>query len=181
MDEVNGLPTQELNSLVEEANQNPDAASFTFRSVTEWTGGFSNLTKIGEFEHAGETVDSPKFEIVGDEPEELLGDREGPNAVELLLGAIGSCLSVTYAGHATANGIEIDDMEFEFEGALDLRGFFGLGDVRAGYDEIDCTAHIETEAPEEAIEELHEEVRQTSPLYDNVTNEVDLNINLEIE
>ncbi|MDY6775272.1 MAG: OsmC family protein [Halobacteria archaeon] len=179
MNRVNGLPTQKLESLLEDVNQNPEAASFTFRSETEWTGGFSSVTRISDFDHNGETVESPEFEIVGDEPEALLGEREGPNAVELLLGAVGSCLSVTYAGHAAAKGIEIEDMEFEFEGELDLRGFLGIGDVRPGYDEISCRLSIETEASEEEIESLHEEVKQTSPLYDNVTNEVSLDISLE--
>jgi uncharacterized OsmC-like protein len=182
MTNVNDIDVDELGTMLEAVEDDPDLASFTFSAETEWTGGFESETRIANFEQAGETVDSEEFTIVGDEPEELFGDRAGPNAVELLLAAIGSCLSVTYAGHAATKGIEIDDMRFEFEGDIDLRGFFGMSDeVRAGYEEIRCTTHVESDADEEELRALHEEVTETSPLYDNVTDTVELDFDLRFE
>jgi len=182
MTEVNGINQEELGRLIETVETDPDRASFTFRAETEWTGGMGAETHIADFEQDGETVESPEFTVTGDEPAALLGDREGPNAVEHLLAAIGSCLSVTYAGHATAQGIELDDMRFEFEGDIDLRGFLGLSDdVRAGYEEIRCTVDIDADASEEELRALHEEVTETSPLYDNVTNTVELDFDLQFE
>jgi uncharacterized OsmC-like protein len=182
MTEVNGLDVDELSGMIESIAEDPEQASFTFRAETEWTGGFASETHIGEYEQNGTTIESPEFTVTGDEPEAMLGDRTGPNAVEHLLAAIGSCLSVTYAGHAAAKGIQIEDMRFEFEGDLDLRGFLGLSDeVRPGYDEIRATTHIESDAAEEQLRELHEEVTETSPLYDNVTNEVSLDFDLQFE
>lgn len=182
MTEVNGLDVDGLKAMLDAVESDPDEAAFTFRAETEWTGGFGSETRISDFEKNGETIESPEFTIVGDEPEAMLGDREGANAVELLLAAIGSCLSVTYAGHAAAKGIEIDDMSFEFEGDLDLRGFLGMSeDVRPGYDEIRCTTHIESDASDADLQELHEEVTETSPLYDNVTNSVSLDFDLQFE
>ncbi|RLM91018.1 OsmC family peroxiredoxin [Halobellus sp. Atlit-38R] len=179
---VNGLDTDELENLIEAAAEDPDSASFTFRAETEWTGGFASETHISDFEQDGTTVESPEFTITGDEPEALLGERAGPNAVEHLLAAIGSCLAVTYAGHAAAHGIQIEDLSFEFEGDVDLRGFLGLSDeVRPGYDEIRATTHIDADASEAELQELHDEVTATSPLYDNVTNEVALDFDLQFE
>lgn len=182
MTELNGLDADELSALIEAAGDDPEQASFTFRAETEWTGGFQSETTIGDFEQAGTTVDSPEFTVTGDEPEALLGEREGPNAVEHLLAAIGSCLSVTYAGHAAGKGIELDDLRFEFEGDIDLRGFLGLSDeVRPGYEEIRATTHLESDASEEELRELHEEVLATSPVYDSVTNTVSLDFDLQFE
>lgn len=179
---LNGLDVDDLQELLEAVEADPDEAAFTFRAETEWTGGFTSETSISSFEQNGTTVDSPEFTITGDEPQALLGDRSGPNAVELLLAAIGSCLSVTYAGHAAAHGIEIDDMSFEFEGDIDLRGFLGMDeDVRPGYDTIRCTTHIESGASADDLQALHEEVTATSPLYDNVTNTVSLDVVLDFE
>jgi uncharacterized OsmC-like protein len=181
MTERNGLDVEELENLVESVAANPDRASFTFRAKTEWTGGFASETYISDFEQDGTAVESPEFTVTGDEPSALLGDRTGPNAVEHLLAAIGSCLSVTYAGHAAAKGIELRDMSFEFEGDIDLRGFLGLTDeVRPGYEQIRASAHIDADAPAEELQGLHEEVTRTSPLYDNVTNEVSLDLDLEL-
>ena len=182
MTEVNGLDVDDLENLIEGAAADPSQASFTFKAETEWTGGFASETHISDFEQDGSTVDSPEFTITGDEPAALLGDRAGPNAVEHLLAALGSCLSVTYAGHAAAKGIEIEDMRFEFEGDIDLRGFLGLSDeVRPGYEEIRATTQIDADASEEQLRELHEEVKETSPVYDNVTNEVTLDVDLQFE
>ncbi|MFD1587346.1 OsmC family protein [Halorientalis brevis] len=179
---VNGLDVDDLEELIEGAAADPAQASFTFKAETEWTGGFASETHISDFVQDGTTVESPEFTITGDEPAALLGDRAGPNAVEHLLAALGSCLSVTYAGHAAAKGIEIEDMRFEFEGDIDLRGFLGLSDeVRPGYEAIRATTHIDADASEEALRELHEEVKETSPVYDNVTNEVTLDIDLQFE
>ncbi len=180
MTDVNGLDVDELETLIESVAAEPEHAAFTFRAETEWTGGFASETRISDFEQNETTVESPEFTITGDEPDELLGERTGPNAVEHLLAAIGSCLSVTYAGHAAAKGIQIEDMRFEFEGDIDLRGFLGLSDeVRAGYEQIRATTHIDADASDEELHELHEEVLETSPLYDNVTNQVSLDFDLE--
>lgn len=182
MAKVNGIDTDALESLIESASEDPDGASFTFRAETEWTGGFASETHISDFTQDGTTVESPEFTITGDEPEALLGDRAGPNAVEHLLAAIGSCLSVTYAGHAAAHGIQLDDLSFEFEGDIDLRGFLGLNeDVRAGYDQIRATTHLDADASEDELRDLHEEVIATSPVYDNVTNDVTLDFDLQFE
>lgn len=48
--------------------------------------------------------------VEADEPEQILGNRTAPNAVELLLAALGSCLSVGYAANAAAMGIELDNL-----------------------------------------------------------------------
>ncbi|OLZ41148.1 osmotically inducible protein OsmC [Natrinema saccharevitans] len=182
MEDMNGLDVDELESLIDGVAAEPEQASFTFRAETEWTGGFASETRISDFEQDGTPIESPEFTVTGDEPAALLGERDGPNAVEHLLAAIGSCLSVTYAGHAAAKGIEIDEMHFEFEGDIDLRGFLGLSDdVRAGYEEIRATTHIDADASDEELEALHEEVLETSPLYDSVTNQVSLEFDLDFE
>jgi uncharacterized OsmC-like protein len=52
----------------------------------------------------------------------LLGENTGPTGVETLLAALGSCIAGTYAAHATARGVERDDLEVELEGRIDLNG-----------------------------------------------------------
>lgn len=47
------------------------------------------------------------FELEGDEPPVLLGNNQGPNAVELVLQALAFCYAVGYAANAAAQGIEL--------------------------------------------------------------------------
>lgn len=179
---VNGVDVSALNGAVEAISEDSDVGMFTFRAETEWQDALKSVTTIDEFDQAGETVHSRKFTIEGDEPEEILGERTAPNAVEVLLGALGSCLTVGYAANAAAMGIELNDMRFEMEGDVDLRGFLGISeDVRAGYDSIDCTVYMDADASQEELIELREHVEATSPLVDAITNEVSLDTHLVAE
>ena len=179
---VNGVDVEQLEGAVEAISSDPAVGQFTFRAETEWTDALKSVTTIDGFDQAGETVWTREFTIEGDEPEEILGERTAPNAVELLLSALGSCLSVGYAANAAAMDIEIRDLRFELEGDVDLRGFLGISeDVRAGYDDIACTVYIDADASERELEELRERVEATSPLMDNVANTVRLETDLVVD
>nr|WP_276250036.1 OsmC family protein [Halomicroarcula sp. SHR3] len=148
---------------------------FTFRAETEWVDALKSVTTVDGFDHAGETVSTREFTIEGDEPEEILGERTAPNAVELLLAALGSCLTVGYAANAAAMGIELKSVRFEMDGDVDLRGFLGISDdVRAGFDTIRCTVYVDADASEAELATLRERVESTSPLMDNISNAVEL-------
>ncbi|MWV65522.1 OsmC family peroxiredoxin [Halorubrum sp. JWXQ-INN 858] len=176
---VNGVDVAALEGAVETISENSDAGMFRFRAETDWEDALKSVTRIDEFDQAGETIHTREFTLQGDEPEQILGERTGPNAVELLLGALGSCLSVGYAANAAHMGIELDDLRFEMEGDVDLRGFLGISeDVRPGYGSIDCTVHVDADASEAELTELRERVEKTSPLMDVITNEVPLETHL---
>lgn len=179
---VNGVDVSALEGAIEAISEDSDVGMFTFRAETEWQDALKSVTTIDEFDQAGETVHSREFTIDGDEPEEILGERTAPNAVEVLLGALGSCLTVGYAANAAAMGIELHNLRFEMEGDVDLRGFLGISeDVRAGYDSIDCTVYMDADASEEELIELREHVESTSPLVDALTSEVSLDTQLVAE
>lgn len=179
---LNGVDTEQLEEAVEAITADSEVGAFGFHAETEWDDALRCTTTIDEFDQAGETIGTREFTVEGDEPEQILGDRTAPNAVELLLAALGSCLSVGYAANAAAMGIDLDDLRFELDGDVDLRGFLGISEeVRPGYENMTCTAYIETDAPPEEVEELRERVETTSPLVDNISNEVPLETDVVIE
>ncbi|QIO24737.1 OsmC family protein [Haloarcula sp. JP-L23] len=179
---VNGVNVSGLEDAVEAISDDPDVGMFTFRAETEWENALKSVTTIDEFDQSGETIHTREFTLQGDEPEQILGERTGPNAVELLLGALGSCLSVGYAANAAHMGIELDDLRFEMEGDVDLRGFLGISeDVRPGYESITCTVYVNADATEKELAELRERVEATSPLVDAITNEVPLETHMVVE
>jgi len=176
---TNGVDVSALQDAVEAISDDPAAGMFTFRAATEWTDALKCVTTVDEFDHAGETVSSREFRIEGDEPEQILGERTAPNAVEVLLSALGSCLSVGYVAHAAAMGIDIDDLAIEMEGEIDLRGFLGIDeDVRPGYDTVHCLVSIDADASADELITLRETVESTSPLMDIIANGVGLETEL---
>lgn len=179
---LNEVNVTQLVETINAIKENPDLAQFQFRAHNEWQGGGHSQTTIQGFYGAGQedTSRSQPFVLEGDEPPVLLGQNAGPNAVEAVLHALASCLAVGYVYNAAAQGIEIDSLEFDLEGDLDLHAFLGLSDeVRPGYENINVTWRIEADAPREKLLELCEYVQKTSPVLDILRNPVPVNIELE--
>ncbi|WP_135306124.1 OsmC family protein [Haloarcula amylovorans] len=179
---VNGVDVSALEGAVEAISDDPEVGRFTFRAETAWQDALKSVTTIDEFDQAGETIHTQEFTLEGDEPEQILGERTGPNAVELLLGALGSCLSVGYAANAAHMGITLEELRFEMAGDVDLRGFLGISeDVRPGYESITCTVYVTADTSEAELAELRERVEATSPVMDAIMNEVPLETRLVAE
>lgn len=182
MAHTNGVNVEQLGDAIDAITETPEEGQFQFRAETQWSDALRCETTIDDFDQAGERIHTQEFTVEGDEPEQILGERTAPNAVELLLAALGSCLSVGYAANAAAMGIELDDLRFELEGDVDLRGFLGIDeDVRAGYDSMRCTAYVDANATEQELAELRELVEGTSPLMDTIANEVTVETAMVVE
>jgi uncharacterized OsmC-like protein len=178
----NGVDVGQLIATIEAVKDNPELARFQFQAHNEWLGGGRSQTTIQSFYHAGkeDTSRAEPFVIDGDEPPVLLGENAGANAVEAVLHALASCLAVGFVYNAAAQGIEVDALEFDLEGDLDLRAFLGLSrDVRPGYENISVNYRVSADAPRQQLEELCEYVQQTSPVLDIIRNPVPVSIELE--
>lgn len=182
MGTTNGIDVAQLTDAIEMISDNPEVGHFRFFAKTAWDGALKCTTEIDEFDQGGDRIHTQEFHVSGDEPEQILGERTAPNAVELLLAALGSCLNVGYVANAAAMGIELNDLRFDMEGDVDLRGFLGISEeVRPGFGDITCTAYIDADASEETLEELRDRVESTSPLVDNISHAVPLQTDLVVE
>jgi len=120
--------------------------------------------------------------ITVDEPESLGGTDAGPNPVELILGALGSCQEITYRAYATALGIPLENVSVKLDGHIDLRGFFGVDDsVPAGYQKITGTVTLESTASEEQLQNLRAAVNAHCPVLDILTRPLPVELELEIK
>jgi uncharacterized OsmC-like protein len=118
---------------------------------------------------------------VVDEPEALGGADTGPNPVELVLAALGTCQEITYRAYATALGIPLERVSVELAGDVDLRGFFGVSpDARPGYRQISGTVTLVSSAPAEQLEMLRDAVNAHCPVLDIITNKVPVELALEL-
>ena len=74
------------------------------------------------------------FTMECDHPNVLLGKDKAATPPEVVLHALGSCLTGAMVYHAAANGIDIEGAESTLEGGCDLHGFLGLDpEVRKGF------------------------------------------------
>lgn len=178
---LNGVDVDQLTQTVQAIQQAPDLARFQFRARNEWTQGGHSRTTIQGFHGAGQEDDSRSdaFTLEGDEPPVLLGTNRAPNAVEAVLHALASCLSVGFVYNAAAQGIQVNSLDFDLEGDLDLHGFLGLSEeARPGYEGIRVRYRVEADAPRERIEELCAHVQRTSPVLDMLRNPVPVTVEL---
>lgn len=150
-------------------------ASFTFHASSRWQEGTHNIGEIGRFVHAGHE------DQTRDEPLVLLGNNKGPNAVELLLQAVGFCYAVGHVANAAARGIEVTQMEYDIEGDVDVRTFLGLAGPRAGFTAIRVTGRVASpNATDEQLQELCTYVQDTSPVLDSLANPIPVTTTLQI-
>lgn len=175
----NGVNVDQLVQTVNLIKDDPSLAKFRFRASAKWHGGGHSRTSIQGFYGAGKEDESRRkpFVLDGDEPSVLLGGDAGPNAVESVLQALAACLTVGFAYNAAAQGVTVENLEFDLDGDIDLHGFLGLSEtVRPGYEGIRLRYRVDCDAPPEKVAELWAHVQKTSPVLDILRNPVKVSI-----
>jgi uncharacterized OsmC-like protein len=175
---INGVNVTALGQTVEAVQGQPDIAKFQFRAKNKWMSGGHNRSQIQGFYGAcqeDETRTEP-FVLDNAEPPVLLGQDQGANPVEYVLHALAGCMTTTMVYHAAARGINIESVESELEGDLDLHGFLRLDEnVRNGYQNVRVKFTVKSDASPEQLADL----ARISPVFDIVTNPVDVSVELQ--
>lgn len=164
---LNDVNLEAVGGLAAAIQDEPEKGHTVWQAEVTWKGAFRSEVKIRDFDP-----------IPSDEPAALGGTDTAPNPVEQLLGALGNCLAVGYAANASARGIEIDELRIDLAGDLDLHSFLGLRPGHAGYHSLQVKVHLESEAPDDVIAELHRTVLDTSPVGHTLARAVPLSIDL---
>jgi len=169
---INGLEVNNTNKMVESVKSNPASAKATFYATTNWKSGFHNEAEISNFTVGGAKLKHAKtFKVEGDHPRELLGSDKGPASVEVVLAALGHCISNGWAMYGGALSISIEACRIEIEGDIDLQGMMGLpepGKIRPGYQNIRVTHRVKSKAPKEKLEQLKQMAEDLSPVRDSL-------------
>jgi uncharacterized OsmC-like protein len=148
----------------------PESAVVTFESESRLQDGLRSEAALRE--HG----------LVVDEPEALGGTDAGPNPVELILAALGTCQEIPYRAYATALGIPLDQVAVKLTGEIDLKGFFAVDDaVRPGYRRISGTVQLQSSASDEELEKVRAAVNAHCPVLDIITNPVPVQLDLKLE
>jgi uncharacterized OsmC-like protein len=164
--QLNEVDLNAVGTLIDKIKQRPAAAQTTWSAEVRWTGAFRSEATVRSF--------TP---IASDEPKGIGGSNAAPNPVEQLLAALGNCLAVGYAINASRARIAIRDLRINLEGDLDLHALLGLADGHAGFSAIRVAVHLDTDADEAAVAELHQKVAATSPVGQTLSNAIPVEIN----
>jgi putative redox protein len=125
-----------------------------FSAETRLVDGFQTTARVRQF----------SFTV--DEPPSLGGTDTGPNPVELVLAALGTCQEIVFATYARFLNVPIESLAIRVSGDLDLRGFLDAAEVPAGYRAIDFDVAIESPASLDEVARLVEAVNRHCPVLD---------------
>ena len=175
---VNGIHMETLQGTVNAIDQDPELGACKFRARNKWLGGNHNCTTVTGFYGAKQEIAHKQaFELHADEPPILAGNDEGANPVEHLLNALAACVTTSMVAHAAVRGINIEELESELEGDIDLRGFLGRdNDVPKGFTEI--RINFKVKADVKNMERL-KRLTLYSPVFNTITQGAKVDIKVE--
>ncbi|MHC5059758.1 MAG: OsmC family protein [Planctomycetota bacterium] len=175
---ISGVNVEALKETIGAVTNDPELGKSRFHIHKKWLCGTHNRGTTMDFYTAKQTcAHKQAYTVDADEPVAIGGQDEGANPVEHLLNSLGACLGNSLVSHAAARGIQIEELECDIRGELDLNGYLGLSDdVRKGYQNISVNFKLKTDEPDS---EKLVELAKFSPVFDTVTNGTSVDVNIE--
>ncbi len=165
---LNGVNVDQQEETIQAVKARPELARFQFRAQNQWQRGAHNQTHIDSYYGTcQEMARGQVFTLTADQPSPLLGTNKGPNPLEYLLTALSSCLTTSLVYQAAAEGIDIEALESDYEGDINLEGILGLNpNVRKGFEEIRVKMKARSDGDKARLHAL----LQNSPILDVIRN-----------
>ena len=148
---MNGVDTPTLLATINAVKEQPELARFQFRASSQWLEGTHSRSKVESFTGAGGH----------------------------LLHGLAGCLTAGIANIAAARGVKLTSVESSVEGNIDLGGVLGISDARNGYEDIQVTFKVKGDAPAEKLQQIVEQSKNRSAVYDVITKGTPIKINVE--
>jgi len=180
---LNGVDTPTLFATLDAVKRQPELAKFQFRARNRWQNGTLSESTISTFAGAGgEHAHKTTFTVKADHPAVLVAEDRAPLPVEYLLHALASCITGGIANIAAARGVTLREVESTIEGDIDLLGIFGMSkEVRNGYQGIRASFSIKGDAPPEQLQDIVEQSRARSAVFDVLTNGVPVSLSVNAQ
>lgn len=169
---TNGVDTATLFATIDAVREHPELAKFQFRTINQWVSGTHSEGRFPGFYGAGqEHTHTTETVVQADHPTVLVRQDNGPTPAELLLNALGSCLTAGLGNIAAARGIELHDVQCSIEGDIDLRGILGIdGSVRNGFEAIRVKFSVAGDADAQKLAAIVGQSQNRSAVFDMLTN-----------
>ena len=177
MKRLNGVDLDTLMGTVNAIQADPELGISKFRASNTWMDGNRNRSMVAGFYAAKQEIaHAQTFTMDADEPAILAGGDQGANPVEHLLHALASCLTTSIVAHAAVRGIEIEELESELEGDIDLNGFLGLdAEMPKGFTEI--RARFRVKADPKDMDNI-KQLAMFSPVFNTITESARVDVDV---
>ena len=174
----NGVNTQALLDARKALADMPEAAQFKWRATTTWQNGTHSRSEVKGFFGLGEEQShKTTFKFDADHPELFASEDNGATPVELLLAALGSCLTAGVAAVAQHREIQLNKVKATLEGSMDVRGILGMdSEVRNGFGGIKVHYEIDADASEDDIKAVVAQSQKRSAVFDALTNPTNVHV-----
>ena len=174
---LNGVDLDTLMGTVNAIQAEPALGISKFRASNTWLSANHNRSTVTGFYAAKQEIaHAQTFTMDADEPAILAGGDQGANPVEYLLHALASCLTTSIVAHAAVRGIEIEELESELEGDIDLNGFLGLdSEMPKGFTEIRVRFRVKADPKDmDNIKQL----AMFSPVFNTITKSARVDVDV---
>lgn len=168
----NGVNTAALLDARNALTEAPDAAEFTWRSTTRWVHGTYSQSSVSGFSGLGQDhAHAAPFVFDADHPACFASEDRGATPVEIVLSALGSCLTAGVAAVAQNRGIQLRSVTASVAGTMNILGILGGDpDVRNGFNDVSVSFDIDADATPEEIDALVAQSQKRSAVFDIMTN-----------
>jgi uncharacterized OsmC-like protein len=174
----NGVNVEALLGAREALTETPAGAKFTWRAKCNWVRGTHSRTTVDTFFGLGEEQKhKTTFTFEADHPEIFASEDHGATPVEMVLAALGSCLTAGVAAVAQNREVQLHSVNATLEAGMDVLGILGGDrDVRNGFDGVKVTYDIKADASPEEIRAIVAQSQKRSAVYDIVTNPTNVTV-----
>jgi uncharacterized OsmC-like protein len=174
----NGVNTAALLDARNALSQAPQAADFTWRSTTTWVNGTYSRSTIEGFSGLGQDhVHNATFTVEADHPTVFASEDRGATPVEIVLSALGSCLTAGVAAVAQNRGIQLRSVRATVEGTMNVLGILGADpETRNGFNDVQVSFDIDADADVDEIEALVAQSQKRSAVFDIMTNPTNVTV-----
>jgi cytochrome P450/uncharacterized OsmC-like protein len=168
----NGVNTAALLDARNALTDAPDAAEFTWRSTTRWVHGTYSRSSVSGFSGLGqEHTHDATFVFEADHPACFASEDRGATPVEIVLSALGSCLTAGVAAVAQNRGIQLRSVTASVAGTMNILGILGADpDIRNGFSDVNVSFDIDADATPEDLDALVAQSQKRSAVFDIMTN-----------
>lgn len=164
---LNGIRLETVRRAQQEMRTDPEGsiARPTYAATVVWQGGYRTKTEV-----SGGAI------VEGDEPVVYGGAGAAATPQDLLLTAVGHCLSATYVGGLTAAGIHIRSLTVRVSGKVNFAAAYGVEPGAPGFAGIKIDVDIDADAPRERLDSLLAKLLPTAPIPDTVLRPVQVEV-----
>ena len=168
----NGVNSAALLNARNALTDAPEAAEFTWRASTTWIHGTYSRSTVEGFSGLGqEHLHKNGYEFEADHPLCFASEDRGATPVEIVLSALGSCLTAGVAAVAQNRGIQLRSVTATVSGTMNILGILGGDpDVRNGFSDVTVDIDIDADADAADIEALVAQSQKRSAVFDIMTN-----------